>query len=150
MTGIACRFIGVGSVYPRDSIARNCAASSPSSEKFISFILSICVFVPLWLVNTNHKGTKVTNGRRLPPGFAMSSTAAAVAAAITTTTATAAVAATATTTKTATATAATGTWFARLGFVHFERATADFLTIELANCGFAFFLRRHFDKTKTT
>src|SRR6185503_956837 len=34
-TGIACSWIGVGSVYPRDSQLRTCAGASPSSEKFI-------------------------------------------------------------------------------------------------------------------
>src|SRR3954462_1711116 len=81
----------------------------------------------------------------LPAGLAIAAAVAAAAATATTATATI-------TTKAATATAATITTeaataiLARLGFVDFQRAAADFLAIQLLDGGSGFFLGCHFNE----
>jgi hypothetical protein len=67
-------------------------------------------------------------------------TAAAIPAVATTTTAIAAKAASATT---------TATILAWAGFVDFQRATGNFLSVELFNRGRRFFFRRHFHESET-
>src|SRR5205823_1372517 len=85
--------------------------------------------------------------RHLPARFAVSAAVVSTttAAAITITTVTAAT----TTTTAKTTTAAAAAIFARLRFVDFQRATADFLAIELLDGCIGFFGRGHFHERKT-
>jgi hypothetical protein len=91
---------------------------------------------------------RTTVGSYLPAGLTIAATTAAVSTA-TAAVSTAAVAATTTTAAAKTTTAAAATIFAGLGFVHVQRTTINFLTIELSDSGLALFLARHFDKTET-